>query len=105
MKTTLIILMLVHGTIHLFGYSKVLIVLSHRAFQSNLHRLGWLLSCLLFLASAILLYIHQSSWQILCFIAMFTSQLLITSTWKEAKYGTIGNILLFLMILLVNRLI
>lgn len=98
MKTLLIGLILVHGFIHLFGYSKVLILASKRTtIPSNINRSIWLLTTLLFLTSAILLYLNNVNWLLICSAAMLISQILIIAAWRDAKYGTIGNLLIFVL--------
>jgi len=98
MKTLLIGLILVHGFIHLFGYSKVLILASKRTtIPSDLNRLMWLLTMLLFLTSGILLYLNNVNWLLICSAAMLISQMLIIGAWQDAKYGTIGNLLIFIL--------
>jgi|GEM_PF-1361061 len=92
MKTLLIIFILSHGFIHLFGYSQLLILIFLRPIRSIFYRVPWLLAALLFLASAILLIVNLNSWWIVCSLAILLSQLLIIFNWDEAKYGTIFNI-------------
>jgi hypothetical protein len=54
----------------------------------------WLLSCLLFLGTAISFTWKKETWWIVALPAVLLSQLLIILYWPDAKYGTLANIII-----------
>ena len=96
MRIAFAILLLLHGLIHLLGFAK--------AFQygqissltlpiSKPAGLAWLASTLLFLVAGILYLLHRESWWMWAVPAVLLSQVLIFLVWKDAKYGTIPNLI------------
>ena len=100
MRTLFIVLFLVHGCIHLLGYIKAFYPSFDSGPIQSVSRpfgLGWLLVGLLFIVTAILLVLKKEWWPILGIITILLSQILIIIFWKDARYGTILN-LVFLLV-------
>jgi hypothetical protein len=55
---------------------------------------------LLFILATVLYLSKKDSWVIISLIALFLSQLLIINNWQEAKFGTIANVLIFIVVVL-----
>jgi hypothetical protein len=55
----------------------------------------WLFGFVLFLLAGILYFTKTEWWYIVALVALVLSTILIISTWKDAKYGTIANIIIF----------
>jgi len=99
MRYVFAILLGLHGLIHLMGFAFAL-------FDTNINKqvLGiskpigafWLLTFILFVVSAVQ-YFGQKKWFFIAAISIILSQILIITAWKEAKYGSIANILFFLV--------
>lgn len=94
------LIMLVHGLIHVMGFAK--------AFgYGNINKLStviakplglvWLVTALLFLVGVLLLIIRKDSWPYVVIIAAIISQILIISTWQDAKFGSIVNVVVMLV--------
>jgi hypothetical protein len=58
----------------------------------------WLTAGLLFLAATALVIMKIDWWWIIAMSAIVISQLLIVMHWQDAKFGTIANIILFLVV-------
>jgi hypothetical protein len=78
--------LLIHGLIHLIGFYKYA-----RARASKAKGMFWLTTTLLFITTAVLTVINLPAWWLPGIIAVGCSQVLITNSWSDAKYGTIIN--------------
>ncbi len=89
-----------HGLIHLMGF--------FRAFRKpgpdNLNTyiskpvgMLWLTVTVLFVISAVFILLKINAWIIIIPIAVLTSQILIILNWGDARYGTIGNMIILLI--------
>ena len=93
-------LLVAHGLIHLLGAAKA----SGWAAVSQLKEpigLGggvlWLLAAILVLAAAFLLATGAPTWWwAVALLGALVSQIAIVTSWSDAKYGTVGNLLLLL---------
>ncbi len=101
-RILVIIVLLLHGSIHLFGFMK--------AFRlSNIHQLSlsvskpwgilWLVTALLFWAALLGFILKKDWWIVFAFVGLAISQLLIVVFWKDAKFGTIVNVAILLVTL------
>lgn len=98
MKWAFTFLLCIHGVIHLIGYVKAF-------FSSEIEKqvLGvpkligalWLVCFTMFIFTAASFF-NNKKWFYLAFIAVCLSQVLIILVWKEAKYGSIFNIIILL---------
>lgn len=97
MRIALVILLGIHGLIHLFGFLKAYGLAEFEALSQPISKpvgLVWLSVFLLFVLS-IVLYLYSSDyWLISGIIAVVMSQILIVMYWSDAKFGTIANILI-----------
>lgn len=97
MRFIIPVLSLLHGLAHVLGFVK--------AFQPNVlpqfnraiakpSGIGWLLTALLFIGGGTMgLMSSPLTWSVLI-VAIFFSQALIITTWVDAKYGTIPNVII-----------
>jgi hypothetical protein len=103
MQIFFLILIIVHGLIHLLGFVKAFRLAPVNQLTQNISRpvgLVWLLVALLFMATAVLFYFAKDWWWIIGASAIIISQVLIAFFWRDAKYGTIANVILLLRIIL-----
>ena len=92
----------IHGLIHLMGYSKAFKYSEIKAIKAHISKpIGvlWITGCLLFIATAILLIINNDYWKIVGIISVTVSQIVIITNWKDAKYGTIANLIILAYII------
>lgn len=99
MKIALTLLLLIHGAIHLMGFAS-----SYFSANINKQILGipkpigaiWLVVFIMFMVAASSL-IANKKWFYIAFLAAIISQILIVLVWKEAKFGTIANIIILVV--------
>lgn len=97
MRIVLGLLIGIHGIIHLFGFLKAFGISEFNTISKPITKpLGvlWLLAFLLFMVTLVLMLNHHDFWWITGFLAILISQVLILVYWKDAKFGTILNIVL-----------
>lgn len=100
MKIVLTLLIFIHGLIHFIGFAKAFDFGNLAQFSKEISKpigLFWLLTGMLFIISAVLFWMKKETWPILAIIAVVLSQILIFMFWKDAKFGTIANIIILLM--------
>jgi hypothetical protein len=99
-----------HGLIHLFGFVKewkltqvkqltgeTLISLSGSL--SKITGILWLITCLLFITSAATYLLRKEWWWMIAIIAIVVSQVLIIIYWRDAKFGTIANVIILIAVI------
>jgi hypothetical protein len=93
-------IILLHGLIHVMGFAKAFgygnITQLSKAI-SKPSGLFWLLTALLFTAAVVLFLMKKESWPMMIIITAIVSQILIITVWKDAKFGTIANIIALLV--------
>jgi hypothetical protein len=91
-----------HGLIHLMGFAKAFKFAEINGLTGNISKpsgLLWLLSCLLFIAAALSFLTGKNIWWLLAAGALVLSQILVFIYWRDAKAGTIANIIVFMVAL------
>lgn len=104
MKTVLIILFVLHGAIHLMGFAKAFDIVPVKPLNQYISKpfgLLWLTACLLCLTCALLVLIEASAWWGVGLTTILISQILIIRFWKDAKFGTIVNIIIAAILFMV----
>ncbi len=102
MQNYLVILMLIHGLIHLLGFVKAFQIAPVEQLQSPISKtagIGWLAAFLLFVVAAIACFLNVAWWILPSIIAVILSTALIIGAWKDAKFGTIANLIVLAAIL------
>ncbi|MFY7838677.1 MAG: DUF6544 family protein [Lacibacter sp.] len=100
MKYLFSFLLFVHGLIHLmgfakgFGYGKLPALTK---FISKPTAAIWLFAAVLFTAAAVLHVLKKENWPLFAVVAVVVSQLLIVWYWKDAKMGTVANLVILLI--------
>ena len=100
MKYLFVFILLIHGIIHFMGFVKAFKL--HEVSQLTLSiskttGVFWFFTGLLFVIAFVALLLKQQWWPVLGMIAIVLSQILIIYYWKDAKYGTIVNLIVFLV--------
>jgi hypothetical protein len=93
----LIIIILVHGFIHFLGFSKAFNVGDIKQLTQYISKLAgvlWTIIALLFITTATLLLLRKNYWWVIAVTSILLSQIVIINNWKEAKYGTIANVII-----------
>src|SRR5690349_17912827 len=105
MKTVIIFIITLHAVIHIVGFKKTLgqvpltapefsMPIFSRLFIDPL-RILWLSAGIVFLAAATFYFFNTQWWTIPCFVGIILSESLIIHSWKEARWGTVLNLILF----------
>jgi hypothetical protein len=99
MRIALIILIGIHGLIHLFGFLKAFGISQFNTISqpiSKTYGIFWFLTFMLFGITVILILVHSDYWFLSGFLAVIISQVLILNYWSDAKFGTIANIIILI---------
>ena len=97
MRMILIILIVIHGIIHLFGFFKAFNISEFNAISQPISKtfgIVWLLTFVLFIITTVLLIAQSNYWWILSIVGVILSQFLIINYWNDAKFGTILNLII-----------
>ncbi len=99
MRTFLIVLVLIHGTIHTMGFIQAYSLTDGNVSTLLLSKpvgLVWLLMGILFVTTALLMLLKKEWWPIVALLTVILSQILIIVFWKDAKFGTIANMIVLI---------
>lgn len=99
MKIAFFLLIIVHGLIHLMGFTKAFQFAEMKQLSIAISKpIGtiWLMATLLFITSAFLFILKKDYWFFFSLAAVLISQFIIFVSWHDAKFGTIANIIILL---------
>ena len=94
-----VLLLLLHGLIRLMGFVKAFGLASVAQLSGQISRPAgvlWLAAALLFVASALLFLLKKEGWWMAGAAALLLSQVLIFSQWRDAKFGSIANLIVLI---------
>lgn len=97
MRTTFLIILGLHGIIHLLGFVKGFGIIEVKALSLPISKpmgLLWLTSAALLLGYATLHFMSYKYDWLVGFVAVLLSQLLVLLFWTDAKFGTLPNLLI-----------
>ncbi|MFZ1282308.1 MAG: DUF6544 family protein [Ignavibacteriaceae bacterium] len=97
MGIAFLILVIIHGLIHLLGFVKAFELSEVKQLTQNISKpfgIIWLIAFIFFITAAIMFALKNSYWWLFGLIAVVTSQFLIIYFWNDAKYGTIVNVVI-----------
>lgn len=102
MRLVIVIIVGIHGLIHLFGFLKAYEIIKFEGFNIPISKsmgLLWLLAFLFFFGTWIMLILRLEKWWIFSIIGIILSQLLIFGFWQDARFGTLMNVLILIPVL------
>jgi len=102
MKIAFIILVVVHGFIHLMGFVKAFELSTVEQITHTISKpmgVMWLIVFIFFITVAILFFLGNAYWWIVGFVAIVISQVLIIIYWQDAKFGTVANLIILIVII------
>ncbi|MCK0144915.1 hypothetical protein MWU78_04550 [Arenibacter sp. F26102] len=102
MRIALALLMIVHGLIHIVGFTKAYQFGSISQFTKEISRpmgILWFVSALLFIATTLGFVLKKDWWSLLGIVSVVISQSLIVTGWADAKYGTIANAIILIAVI------
>jgi hypothetical protein len=100
MKIALVVLIALHGLIHLLGFAKAFGLGSASQLKHDITKIDgvlWFTSTALLILTAYLLLMNIEWWWIVSVIAIVSSQTLIVTYWLDARFGTIANVIIMLI--------
>ena len=98
-------LMILHGLIHLIGFAKGFRLAEMTQLSMPISRpvgLLWLTGAILFSAAAAVLFLGKIWWWPIAAAGLVLSQILVVMFWKDAKFGTIANVLILAGLVLIQ---
>ncbi len=98
-KYILFFIMTVHGLIHIMGFAKAFNYGNITQLTKAISKpagVFWLSTAILFVAAAVLFLLKKAAWPYIAVVAVIVSQILIVTVWKDARFGTIANIIVLL---------
>lgn len=98
-RAVFISLVVVHGLIHFFGFAKAFGLAALPQLVLPISRpvgIAWLVAGVLSLSTAVALLLTPRWWWVFASLALLTSQAVILSSWSDARFGTIANVILLL---------
>ncbi len=102
LKIIFIIITAIHGLIHLMGFVKAYNLVEIPQLTGNISKpigILWLITSMLFLVSGGLFLAKKEWWWLIALVAVILSQLIIIISWDDAKFGTILNIFILLVVI------
>lgn len=103
MKWVLLVVLLLHGLIHLMGVAKAFDLVALRQLSMPITKtlgLLWLAAAILCVITAVLMLLQKDHWWMLALVAVVLSQGVIIASWQDAKFGTVANVLVAVAALL-----
>lgn len=104
MKFTFMFFVLIHGIIHLLGFFKAFHLLRIDDLSLDIGKfpgIFWLIVSLIFVVSAIQFIMENEFWWVFATIGISISQILIFMFWRDAKIGTIPNLIILFAVIFV----
>jgi len=102
MKIIFLIIVLLHGLIHSLGFVKAFGFKEVKELTSPISKpigVVWLSATVLFLIYGFLYYLNNKHAWVIGLISVIISQILIFYFWKDAKFGTIPNLIILVVAL------
>ncbi len=99
MRIIFLILIGIHGIIHLLGFVKAFELSDVKQLTIPISKpfgVAWLFVFIFFAAVAIMFAFKNSYWWLFGFIALLISQVLIIYFWHDAKFGTVVNVIILI---------
>ncbi len=103
LKYLLAFIIFIHGLIHFMGFAKAFNYGNITQLSKEISKpagMLWLLTAFLFIAATILFLLKKDAWLAFGVLAVIISQILIFTVWKEAKFGTIANVIILVAVVL-----
>jgi len=103
LRYLLLVLLSVHGLLHLIGFLsafKLAKISQLNSIPTKTAGIAWLIATLCFTIVIIQYLYKKEYWWMIALLAIIFSQTLIILFWKDARFGTIANLLILLPLIL-----
>lgn len=102
LQTIFIIIMVIHGLIHLMGFVKAFDLWTLDQLNQSISKTAgvwWFTTTILFAVTTFLFASNKEWWWIAGLLAVLLSQTVIILSWSDAKFGTIPNVIILVVII------
>lgn len=102
MEIILISIILIHGFIHIIGFVKSFGLAEVKELTLPFSRVWgiiWFITAFILIVSGVLLLLNISAWWIPAITGTILSQVTVFAFWKDARFGSIPNMIILLMII------
>lgn len=102
MRIVLILLIVIHGVIHLMGFLKAYHIYTFNSISQSISKpigIVWLLTFVLLAVTVFFLLTRSNFWWLTGGLAVLISQILVLTFWADAKMGTLANLILLFTII------
>jgi hypothetical protein len=92
-----------HGLVHLIGFAKGFGYAEMSQLTQSISKsqgMLWLIATLLFLTTITIFLLRRDWWWLFGIVAILASQYLIFTTWQDAKFGTIANVIILIAVII-----
>jgi len=99
MRIVFMVLLGIHALIHLFGFFKAYGISQFDAITKPVSKqmgLAWLLAGILLVLALVFFALKSQYWWVAALVGLVFSQILIFAFWKDARFGTILNIVILI---------
>ena len=96
LKILFVLLLAIHGLIHLMGFAKAFEFAKMEQLTQPISRFNgviWLVATALFLVTIPIYLLKKDWWWMIGLAAVVVSQFVIFTSWQDAKFGTIANVI------------
>jgi hypothetical protein len=100
MKIIFLIIVFIHGLIHILGFVKAFGLSEIKELTLPISKpmgIVWLITTLLFLIYGVMHFVNTKHAWLVGIIAVIVSQVIIFYFWKDAKFGTLPNVIIMLV--------
>lgn len=100
MNYFIILLISIHGLIHLMGFIKAFGYAEITQLTRDISRssgAAWLITTLMLLTAAVFYLFKKDYWWVIALAGVILSQILIILYWSDARFGTIANVIILLI--------
>ncbi|WP_366924384.1 hypothetical protein MFMK1_001356 [Metallumcola ferriviriculae] len=101
MNKVFMFVVIIHGLIHLMGFAKAFNLAEISELTQDISKpqgVLWLAAAVLFLITAVIFILKNETWWMPAIAAIIISQVLIVSSWQDAKFGTLANVIMLIVI-------
>jgi hypothetical protein len=103
MRIIFALILTIHGLIHLMGFAKAFGYGKFTQLNADISQpMGvlWLATAALLIITTLLFLWRTDEWAIAAMVAVILSQSLIFTVWQDAKFGTVANVIILIVVVL-----
>ncbi len=101
MKYLFAFILVMHGLVHLMGFAKAFDLAQLNQLTKEISKpigIAWLITTLIFVVAVSSFLLKKDLWWLVAIAGVILSQILIIFFWQDAKFGTIANVIILLIV-------